>query len=236
MEPLAGRDLPGGGLVGDLIREAFREVVPSLQIELAFVNDRQAHLDVLVPLDAFALSYPWPAADCGQVTAQATYSRAICQDFEFSLPIYQAEVRYFVRQDNPAAAQVSSPADLGALAICRPAAFPPVDLERDQIGAKIVVADSLAACVDAVVTGAADVLSVPAAMLPPSGVDELVELEALRMQEPVHAIFARGSADSDAAREVLDQGLRQIQSSGAWFRSVSKYLRDYNENRLTATN
>lgn len=236
MAPLSGRELPGGGLVGDLIRVAFREIVPSLQIEVAFVNDRQAHLDVLVPLDAFALSYPWPAPDCGQIPPQATYSEELCRGFEFSLPIYQAELRYYARKGDPAAAQISTSDDLRELSICRPADFPPVDLERDRIGGKIVVMDTLADCAGAVVSGDADVLSAPATMPRSSGMDRLVELEALRTQEPVHAIFARGSVESVAAREALDQGLRQIQTSGLWFRSVSSYLRDYNENRLTATN
>lgn len=236
MEPLSGRKLPGGGLVGDLIGEAFREIAPSIQIEVAFVNDRQAHLDVLVPLDSFTLSYPWPAPDCGQVSVQGAYSRDLCGNFAFSLPIYQAELRYYARRDDPAAAQISTSGDLRELSVCRPADFPPVDLERDRIGGKIVVMDTLAACVDAVVDGEVDVLSAPATMLRSSGMGQLVELEALRRQEPVHAIFARGPVESAAAREALDQGLRQIQASGAWFSSVSKYLRDYNENRLTATN
>lgn len=236
MEPLSGRDLPGGGLVGDLIREAFREIVPSMQIEVAFVNDRQAHLDVLVPLDAFTLSYPWPAPDCGQVPVQGAYSRDFCANFAFSLPIYQVEMRYYARRGDPAVAQISSSGDLRELSICRPADFPPVDLERDRIGGKILVMDTLAACVDAVAGGEADVLSAPATMLRASGMGRLVELETLRSPEPVHAIFARGSVEAAVAREALDQGLRQIQTSGAWFGSVSSYLRDYNENRLTATN
>lgn len=236
MAPLSGSQLPGGGLVGELIRAALHEVAPSLEIETAFVNDRQAHLKVLVPLEAFTLSYPWPSPDCTQGVIPGTYSRAICKEFEFSLPIYQIELRYFARQGNPAIAQLSSMHDLQALSICRPAGFPPVDLEREEIGARIVVTDSVVACVDAMANGKADILSVPAAMFAATGVDGLVELEALRSQVPVHAIFARGSGSSAVAKDALDEGLRRIQASGAWFGTVSKYLRDFNENRLTATN
>lgn len=236
MEPLAGSQLPGGGLVGDLIREALREVAPSIEIETAFVNDRKAHLEVLLPLDAFTLSFPWPAPDCDPAGKQGVYSREICRRFEFSLPIYQTELRYFARRGDPVAVQASSLGDLQAFSICRPVGFPPVDLERDGIGARIVVGASVSACVDALAGGEVDVLSVPATMMTTAVAEQFVELEALRSQEPVHAIFARGSAGSSDVKAALDLGLREIQASGAWFRSVSAYLSDFNQNRLTATN
>ena len=69
-----------------------------------------------------------------------------------------------------------------------------------------------------------------------SGDGTLIEIEALRSQEPVHAILSRKSADTAAVKAALDFGLRSIQESGVWFGSVSAYLSDYNRNRYTTTN
>lgn len=232
-EPMAGPDLEAGGLVGALIQKALNASDAAVEVKPAFVNDRQAHLKVLLPLDTFGLSYPWPVPNCAGVVGK--HSQTFCSTFEASLPIFQVEMQFLARKGGKAAQLVNVDA-LASIAICRPQDFPPYDLERQNMR-RIIVAEDLEACLMMLSQRKVDVVSAPAAMIDDVRLDStVVEIEALRSQEPVHAIFTRKSERSARLRNALNEGLRKLQSSGAWFSIVSRYLGDYNATRVTVEN
>ncbi|MEM7210941.1 MAG: hypothetical protein AAF479_03450 [Pseudomonadota bacterium] len=236
MAPLADEALPDGGLIGAVIREAFRQSAPFMQIETAFVDDRAAHLDVLLPMNVFGLSYPWPAPDCSGAGAAGPVTRTICNAFDVSLPIYKVEMRFLTR-DESAVLGSKRLTDLNGRSICRAEDFPPVDLERLGIGTRVVVKRDLSACIEAVRRGEVDVLSAPAPALEAEPVKpQLSEVTSLRREEPVHALFARASPTSPELMAKLNSGLRSLQSSGVWFDTVAGYLSDFNRNRALASN
>lgn len=233
MEPLAGPTLPSGGLIGELIQQALRIDAPARQIQTAFVNDRQAHLDVLLPLGGFAFGYPWPAPDCDGTVGKHT--TALCTRFQVSLPIFQVEMRYLARADW----QLVGAGTLQEIAnqtVCRPGQFPPVDLERMKFQ-KVMVVDGLGQCLAALRSGEVDVISAPAPMMDKSDLGaDIAEISTLRAQEPVHALFSRKLAGTPDLMRRLNSGLRVLQSSGAWFRTVSGYLSDFNSGKLARSN
>ena len=236
LSPLSGEALPDGGLIGSVIREAFAQSTPFTKTDTVFVDDRAAHLEVLLPMQAFALSYPWPAPDCTLAGAVGAHSRAICGEFELSLPIYQIEMIFLARPQAPELG-VSSVGELKTGKICRPEGFPPVDLERLGLGAFVLIKRSVSDCIAAVLDGEANVLSTPRATYNAlRWSPALEEISALRRNEPVHAIFPRSAPLTASLKAKLDQGLRSLQASGKWFRIVSGYLSDFNRGRLSAKN
>ena len=231
LEPMAGPELPSGGLVGALIERALREVEPTVNVRPAFVNDRKAHLDVLLPLDAFAMSYPWPAPDCA--VQAGFHSKPFCAAFLASIPIFQVETRILARKGD-AVAQMTDIGALRSTAICRPQEFPPYDLENQDMRRVILAAD-LTACLKMLTERKVQAVSVPAPMSRSTDLDaDLVEVEALRWQVPVHAIFDRTSPRALELHKQLNAGLRQLQASGEWFSTVAAYLSNYNSQRLAA--
>lgn len=233
LEPLSGPDLPYGGLIGKLIEQALTADDPATRLKTAFVNDRPAHLEVLLPLGSFALGFPWPAPDCS--VQNVPHTSAMCESFDVSLPIFQVEIRVLAHAGSTQL-QATAASELLQVPVCRPAGFPPVDLERQGFR-QIMVKPDLDGCFELLNAGTVSLVSAPTPMITDlDAATRVSEVESLRSQEPVHALFPRNSRQSEEIRERLNRGLRQLQSSGDWFRIVSRYLSDFNANRLARKN
>lgn len=233
MSPLADHALPDGGLLPVLIREAFHAGGVK-GANVAFVDDRNAHLSVLMPTGAFDLTFPWPGVDCAQPDRGPT-ARDLCRDFLMSRPVYEATVMTIVTSDSPLMAATSTDA-LQGKRLCRPMGFPPVDLEEMRLGATVVIARSAGACVELIKAGQVDGMSTPmdhAAGLTWPG---LATASGLSWTVPVHALAWRQTPGSDRTIAALNDGLEKLQKSGRWFNIVSKYLRDVNAGGRLAGN
>ena len=225
--PLSGEELPGGGLASVLMQHALAASDGGFISKLAFVEDRKAHLRTLMPSGAFALGFPWPKPNCG-ARALSAESQHLCADYLFSKPLYEIEMALIGRAEGAASATLAT----ASLRLCRPVGFPPTEWEVMAGRPEIVIAADADACIALVRQGDVDFVTLPAASARAyTGAGDLVDQTALLPPEarhfPVHAIAWRGAPDADQAIAYLNQGLRQLQSSGEWFQIVSDYLSDY---------
>lgn len=235
MSPLADHALPDGGLLPILIREAFQAGGATGVHDAAFVDDRNAHLSVLMPTGAFDLTFPWPGVDCAKPGRGPT-AQALCRDFLISRPIYEATVITIVAQDSSLVAATSTDA-LKGKRICRPAGFPPIDLEAMHLAVKIVIRRSVADCIALIQSGKADGMSVPMGQSSKRDTPGLVAASGLTWTVPVHALAWRQTPDADRTIAALNDGLQRLQKSGRWFNIVSRYLHDVNaDSKLVAGN
>ncbi|MGD1925127.1 MAG: substrate-binding periplasmic protein [Paracoccaceae bacterium] len=235
LEPLAGPDLPDGGLIGALVRASVSEKDRAIGVNLAFVNDRRAHLDVLLPMGQFAMSYPWLAPDCTEEFPPGSMSEEVCGAFLFSVPIFQIEMRIFVRAEGPLRDSKKA-ADWKGKILCRPGGFVAVDLERRFDLRRIVSEADADACWIQVREGRADGVSIPAPLVYSAPVpDGFVEIEDLRSYEPIHAVLHKAYPGSESVLELLNSGVRELQQSGAWFELVSAYLSEFNLDKSART-
>lgn len=229
LAPLADRDLPGQGMANLILSEALALAKVGQPVEIAFVDDWKSHLPVLMPTGAFNLGLPWPRPDCDAPDKSATAAR-LCDTFLFSDPIYEIQISTVVLAGSPLA-RARDPEDLEGTTICRPAGFPPVDLEELRANLKIVEAESPAACAAMLETGTADAVSLPEAaalrlLKDPGTAAPMVKAPYLGVSVPVHALAPKDAPGSSALIARVDAGLAQMQSSGRWLEIVSDYLRD----------
>ncbi|MEO1551512.1 MAG: hypothetical protein AAFR93_13945, partial [Pseudomonadota bacterium] len=62
--PFVGQDLPQGGLITDVIARALSAMEDAPNYDIAFVDDRQAHVPLLLQRGGFDLGFPWIYPDC----------------------------------------------------------------------------------------------------------------------------------------------------------------------------
>ncbi|MEM9009888.1 MAG: transporter substrate-binding domain-containing protein [Pseudomonadota bacterium] len=227
--PLADEGLPGGGLIAELVRAALRQAAPGQRFRIDFVDDREAHLSVLLPSTAFDLSFPWFGPNCGQPGRLSAEMRQRCADFAFSNPLYEVQMGLYARADGP----YVGAADMGALAgarICRPAGFAVFDLEE----AGLVSADTAmlrpataADCFRALAAGDVDIVSVNSLAGDTAlagGDGALARLAGLGTRQTLHVVTSRSNPRGAAYLALLNRGLQEIGASGEWFRIVSRSL------------
>ncbi|MEM9140156.1 MAG: hypothetical protein AAGB15_10030, partial [Pseudomonadota bacterium] len=219
-------DVTAGGELGVLGREALSTKDTPLRLEPTFVDDRRAHLDVLMPTGAFALTYPWPAPEC-EGPAPGSISERLCQEFVFSRPLYEVEIVAFAAKAS-SFASVQDVSGLSEARICRPEGFPPVDLEAAGWPGTIVEARSAAKCLEMLREGVVDVLSVPRPWALGFAELGLLEITSLTSTVPIHAAAWKADPGAQATIARLDAGLSDLQQSGRWFSIVSAYLSAYN--------
>lgn len=227
ISPLADFPLPSGGLLSVLIKEALAVGGNSEAHKISFVEDRQAHLSVLMPTGTFDLTFPWPGVDC-TTDSIGPAGKTICRDFLVSRPVYEATVATFLPAESALAAATSLDALQGAK-LCRPAGFPPVDLEAMGLGLDIVIKRTASDCIAAIRSGEVQGMSIPIGARDMPKWSGLVMVPGLAWQIPVHALAWRSTPNAEQTIATLDAGLKQLQRSGRWFQIVSTYLHDVNE-------
>lgn len=227
ISPLADFPLPRGGLLPVLIEEALRAGGHEDAQEVAFVEDRQAHLSVLMPTGAFDLTFPWPGVDC-TAGGLGPSGKALCQEYLVSRPVYEATVATVVPTDSPLVS-ATSPAALQGTRLCRPAGFPPVDLEALAVDVTVVIKRTAADCVAAVISGEVQGMSAPQGQRTAPNWPGMVVAPGLTRTVPVHALAWRNAPNAAETIATLNAGLEQLQRSGRWFEIVSTYLHDVNE-------
>ncbi len=96
--PYTDESLDQRGLVTHLVRMAMLRAAPEAPIEIVFVNDWSAHLEVLLPRQTFDASFPWTRPGCetqGKLTQTELYA---CQNFLYSDPFYEIVDGFFSRK------------------------------------------------------------------------------------------------------------------------------------------
>lgn len=229
--PLTDEALDEGGLIAKLVMKALDVAQPGTPSKLAFVNDWKSHLSILMPTGSFALAFPWPQPSCAAGGAGPA-SQAMCGKFLFSRPLYEVPISIWTRRGD-GLADSSSLAQLAGKRICRPRAFPPVDLEAAGLPLGIATGKNAADCARMLLTGEVDAMSIPQPMEASLyGDKDLLTRAApvplLTRSVPVHALAWAGAPDAEATIADINAGLAELQKSGEWFEIVSRYLSDYN--------
>ncbi len=228
--PYAAPDLPQQGMLSEVVVRALAIAAPGRPAEIAFVNDWQAHLDILLPQGAFDLGFPWFRPDCGSARLGAAL-RELCNRYLWSEPLHELVVGYFMRAGNPLVA-AADPEALRGLTLCRPAAGGVFDLEQRGLGpdaVRLVRPQSAEDCFRALMAGEVDVVTFEVAALERavavSGlvgqVREAVDLADLLT---LHALAPRANPLARPYITLLNRGLRDMRESGEWFTLVARHL------------
>lgn len=229
--PFADEMLPGGGMFTQIVEMAVFRADPNQPYTMTFINDWQAHIDALLPMQAFDLSFPWvrPACETPEILSAGDLSR--CENFAFSAPYYEIVEGYFAAA-NSDLLQVSDYAEFEGKRICRPEGLTTGVLDAEGLTMdRITLTRPLESsdCFTALAAGEVDLVSIDTA------VGEAT-LNRMRMtgkftQNPyltrvlsLHVIAHKSNAKAVSMLKMLDEGALEMNQSGEWWDIVSTAL------------
>lgn len=231
--PFAGPDLPGGGMITELIRLSLARTVPESEVNVTFDGDWPSHLG-LISQGAYDLGFPWYRPDCTRAERLDQPMQRRCADFDFSAPLFEVAIGYYVRAGDPLAGAAGHDRLFGRN-ICRPAGYFTFDLDQEGLRepkVKRVFPPAAADCFTWLIRGEVDVVTlsrpIADADIASLGLGGLVaEIPALASVQTLHAVAPKGDPQGRAYLDLLNTGLAELMSSGRWFEVVSRHLGAY---------
>ncbi len=241
-EPFSDKSLPEGGLISELAQRALSTSAPNLQTEIAFVNDWEAHLTVLMPTGHFALGFPWYRPNCAQAAGLSELTQLRCTQYVYSRPLFEVEVEAYVSTRGRLVG-ASTVTDLAGSRICRPQGYFAFEIEQDgkiPANVELVQPQTASECFRMLKDGDVDVVSVNAVLArreisSHALYDEVFALPGLTSSQTLHVIARKDNAEAVRLLEQIDEGLLQLQNTGAWFEIVARHMRVHGE-RISQSN
>jgi len=229
--PFADEMLPGGGMVTQLVEMAIFRADPAIPYNLTFINDWQAHIDALLPSQAYDLSFPWVRPDCEGDVMLSAGDLSRCENFEFSAPLYEIVDGYFANADSALVAATSYTAFEGTR-ICRPEGYTTGVLDAAGLSVpkiELLRPASVVDCFEALEAGKVDLVSIDAevgdsAIAELGLVGEFAQNPHLTTFLSLHVIAHKSNARAVAMIQQLNSGIAEMYESGEWYDIVSSTL------------
>lgn len=229
--PYVEETLPGGGMFTQIVEMAVFRADPAIPYTVSFVNDWQAHVDALLPSQAYDLSFPWVRPDCEAPAMLNPSDAARCQDFVFSAPFLEIVDGFFALRDSGLTVSISYD-DFVGKRICRPEGYTNGVLDMAGLTADritLVRPDRITDCFEALVAGEVDLVSMDAqvgdAAVVEMGIIDLVEQNPhLLSLQTLHVMAHRSNERAVQMLDLLDEGLFEMYESGEWYDIVSTAL------------
>lgn len=238
--PFADESLTGGGFVVRLASTALNRGGNDREYNISFVDDWGAHLDTLLPLNAYDISLAWYIPDCTKLELLSEASQRRCTEFDASVPVYEPVVGYFTLPGNEYAG-AKEMADFRGSRFCRMEGYFTNDLEEaGLIGDAIELVRPVkpSECIEAVLNGTADV----AGMEIQSAVDamnsmglegnEVVENTNVTTINTLRFITHKTNPYGRQYIAMFNRGLNEMRETGEWYAIISSSLAEHNERML----
>jgi polar amino acid transport system substrate-binding protein len=229
--PFADETLPGGGMFTQLVEMAVFRADPAIAYNLTFISDWQAHIDALLPSQAYDLSFPWVKPDCEGAEMLSAGDQSRCDNFVFSAPFYEIVDGFFAPSDSELVSAISYDAFRGKR-ICRPEGYTTGVL--DAVGLTVPTVTLLRPievvdCFEALADGKADLVSIDAevgdAAIAEIGlVGKFAQNPHLMTLQSLHVIAHKSNPAAVDMIKLLDAGLIEMYESGEWYDIVSTAL------------
>lgn len=229
--PFTDESLPGRGLFTELVETAAHRANSEKTVEVQFVNDWDAHLDLLLPALAFDGSFPWSKPDCDQPDALSAHDRNRCEKYDFSEPFYEVVDGFFARKGSEYETALKHEELFGSR-ICRPEGYSTGHLDAAGLTeptVKLYRPDQVSDCFQALMAGSVDVISldslVAADNIASLGLqNEVVENQNLGDVNELYVVVNKKHPRAKETLDLLNAGLREMVSSGEWYDIVSTAL------------
>lgn len=235
--PFTDEDLPGGGMMTQMVARAMEIGNPDQDFRIVFVNDWGSHLTELLPSGAFDMTFPWFLPDCSKVDILSKPNADRCNLFDASDAFYEAGVSYYTMKDSPYAAATEY-SNLAGATLCRPDGWFTFDLEGEGLvepNITLVFGKSEEACWERMQAGEVDVVTYDT--LPAEEdyrnlgiVDQITELEPLASTVTLHVFTPKDNPNGRAYLDIVNAGLEELRLSGEWFQIVRSQIQETVEN------
>ncbi|MGI9391790.1 MAG: hypothetical protein ACR2O1_17170 [Boseongicola sp.] len=232
--PYTDESLNHRGLFTHLVTNAMFRASPETPLEIVFVNDWSAHLETLLPRQAFDASFPWTRPGCetqGTLTSIELYA---CQNFAYSDPFYEIVDGFFALPGS-GFESVADFRDLQGASICRPEGYPTGHLEENGLmppEVTLLQPASTYSCFDLLVSGKADVVALDTRtgdrVLSDMGLTfQVAENLRLFSIQPLRVALHNSNPNTADLIKDLNAGLKIMHETGEWASIVSEGLKEH---------
>ena len=230
--PYTDESLSHRGLFTHLVTNAMVRAAPKARFEIVFVNDWAAHVETLLPRQAFDASFPWTRPGCetqGMLTEVELYA---CQNFVYSDPFYEIVDGFFARTGS-GFESLQRFEDLAGARICRPEGYPTGHLEEQGLiasGVTLLQPTSAAECFRLLLSDEADLVALDTRagehVLTDLGIEQQVsENPHLFAIQPLRVALHKDNPKTAQLIQQLNTGLGIMLESGEWAAIVSDSLK-----------
>ena len=231
--PYTDESLSNRGIFTHLVTNAMVRATPETPFEIVFVNDWSAHLETLLPRQAFDASFPWTRPGCetqGLLTSIELYA---CQNFVYSDPFYEIVDGFFALPGS-GFESVADFRDLQGTTVCRPEGYPTGHLEENGLmppEVTLIQPPSTYGCFDLLVSGKADVVALDTRtgdrVLSDMGLSfQVAENLHLFSIQPLRVALHKSNPKSADLIQNLNAGLKIMHETGEWASIVSEGLKE----------
>jgi polar amino acid transport system substrate-binding protein len=226
--PFTDQDLPGEGMVTELLHAAL-DITPSpVTYSVTWENDWSQHLFPLLDDKAFDMGFPWLKPDC-----QTTPEDERCANFLFSEPLMTLPIMLFVRPDTQF--RYETDADIIGKSLCRPVGYFTHDLDRSDRRwlAKglitFVQGKDPADCFNQVLSGKVDAATVNlflgANLILEMGLrNKILPLEKPLSEEGLHVVISKRHWRGTTRLYRVNAGLQKLKDDGRYQEIVSRHM------------
>jgi phage tail protein X len=234
-KPFTDESLPGGGIYVQMAATAMKRGGNDRDYKVSFVDDWDAHIQALLPSNAFDMSIAWSKPDCSKIDLLGEFAVKMCTEFEFSLPVYEVAYSYNTLIDSKFAGARSFSDYVGAK-ICRPEGWPISDLEVEGLAepaVEFVRPKSPMECAEMLLAGEVDLYSLEVetttANFEELGATDKVELNpALATFNTHHFLISKKNPRAVEYMAMVNRGIEEMRQTGEWYDIVATGLAQYN--------
>ncbi|TMV05582.1 transporter substrate-binding domain-containing protein [Ruegeria sediminis] len=243
--PFADESLTGGGFLVRLASTALNRAGNNRDYSVSFVNDWSAHLETLLPLGAFDVSLAWYIPDCSNRDYEwSAETEKRCTQFDSTVSVYDTVIGFYTLPDSDYA-KARSFEDFKGARLCRMEGWFTHDLEEKGVfepHVTMIQPVSAQECMDAVLTGVADIASFEVQLAADAMSDmgltpkDIVENPFVNTVAGLRFVTHRTNPYGRQYMAMLNAGLNEMRESGEWYAIISDTLREHNEKLMAASN
>lgn len=225
---------PQGGLLTEIIELALVNADDLVDYEIDFINDIGAHLDPLLTKRTYDMSIGQIQPACEDTSQLGEESAFLCDNFEFSDPLYEEIFGYYSASSDP---EYTDHSELLGKTICRATDYTLVPLEAVNLNEpdiNVVRAPDAASCIDYVMAGDADVALV-AVEVADARIKQLSAQNDIQLHDDLsyidffHATTSKANPRSADILDTVNSGLQNIKESGLWFQTVRRHMTEFRQ-------
>ncbi len=231
LAPFTDQTLQGGGMITQLVEMAIFRADPQMAYNLTFIDDWQAHIDALLPAQAYDLSFPWTRPNCEAPASLSAGDLNRCENFVFSEPFFETVDGFFATTGSDLS-QATHYEDFAGKKICRPEGYSTNAMDEVGLSApaiELVRPVLVENCFAALMAGKVDLVAIDADVATSAivrlGLTADVEQNPfLSTVESLHVIAHKSNQRAVATIGMLNEGITEMSESGEWYDVVSTAL------------
>ncbi|MGB1234797.1 MAG: peptidoglycan-binding protein LysM [Planktomarina sp.] len=227
--PFTDKGLENGGMLTDVVQNAFEASAEVDGFNIYWVQDWSAHLDPLLSQSMLDVGFPWFKPDCDGDPSQYR-----CANFHFTDPMFEMLILLFANKDNPVA--FTKDDDMIGKTLCRPAGYFTHDFEkngRNWLTEEKVTLEQPATikdCFDLLASGEVDAVAINEFTgrtaikdLDLADTVEIVQSRPLSI-EGLHVLVSKDHPRADEMLAAANAGLEAIKENGVYQRIVDEHM------------